>query len=70
MARLYLTILNHAIDGKPLKGGKAYYAAVDGEIVSNDFLTRSAQSLHEFGLVNSSAVTEITQEDLDKVFSG
>ena len=67
MAKLYLTILAYVIDGKPLDGGKAYYAAVDGEFVAGEAGAKLAQYLHEFGVLKTAAISQITTEELVRV---
>ncbi|KAH8094662.1 hypothetical protein BXZ70DRAFT_1009955 [Cristinia sonorae] len=66
LARLYITLLDAILEGKDLAGGKAYYAAVDGEVVWRDSQIKLAEILHEVGYLKSSQVDEYTQEEIAK----
>ncbi|TCD67322.1 hypothetical protein EIP91_000243 [Steccherinum ochraceum] len=66
VARLYLTMLDAALERKQIAGGSAYYTAVDGEVTLGDFTQAVASELHNAGVTDTEEVTEVTAEEAKK----
>ncbi|KAH8094660.1 hypothetical protein BXZ70DRAFT_1033990 [Cristinia sonorae] len=66
LTKFFITLFDAVLDGKQIAGGKAYYSAVDGEVVTRDYMIKIAEALHEFGYLKTKQTTEYTQEEIAK----